>query len=719
MPKLPRNSSSASQKFGPKESRRTQSRFLTFWLTVLVAGLILTWMFWWPLWQGGGLVGGDLYPYYFPQKAFLADVLKQGEIPLWNPLVGFGYPVLGESQTAALYPPNLILYRFLSVNTAYNVSQLGHYLFAFVGAVLLAMRLGLNRSGGLLVATVFVFGWFPSRICLEWAIIGGAWFVWILWGAASLLKTGERRYGVYTAFFLGMDLLAGHYNLAFITLLALIPLPWLVRPDVAETPIQATTFWKRLVPNRSLLLWSSIGLGFLLASVQILPSWELKSVSQRKQVDDVFSPTFGALPPKALSQLWMPWSWYAGERTFDEYLAAPCPLSVPSSTNQVEAQFYLGLLPLILVIIGLAIPGLRKELPLAHHWGWLAVILVSLLFATGWPTYYLSSVPGIGFFRGPGRYSIVAALGIALLAGASLDALLKWRRLPIFQTGVITALILSVTAIDLWMASRQYQFPPGPAFGRQVFYTLQLNYPPIKFLDRSVLRAFFAEQGGDARLYAPGANIPTLLNVSAVPVYLGLGPQIYETDLVRVDFSQSDPEPVKNELAKLFRLGVTHLVLEHPLDPSVWPVERLGETMDEFLNRALARHEPYYFYRVIDSPGRVSLIGAESGTIHSIESGANRVQVEVTAPAGGTLMLRDLKYVGWTCTHETSTKEGECDPLFRCVSLPASPERQTVMWTYRPKSVLIGSILSVMGLLVLIAGWLNWIPKSLAPVVKS
>ena len=67
-------------------------------LIVLAVAIGLSWLFWGPLWEGGSLIGGDLFPYFFPQKAFLADQLRAGVIPLWNPLTGHGYPTIAERR---------------------------------------------------------------------------------------------------------------------------------------------------------------------------------------------------------------------------------------------------------------------------------------------------------------------------------------------------------------------------------------------------------------------------------------------------------------------------------------------------------------------------------------------------------------------------------------------------------------------------------------------
>ena len=699
------------------ESTKLSARLLGI-LTFLFSTLVC-WLFWKPLWTGGGLIGGDLYPYYLPQKAFLSQSLQAGIIPLWNNLVGFGYPVLGESQTAALYPPNLVLFSLFEVNTAYNASQVGHYLFAFWGSFLLMRRWGLQPAGSLLAATAFVYGWFPARICLEWAIIGGAWFVWILWAATLFLQTGQRKYVLLVTLFLGLDLLAGHYHLAFITLLTLVPLPWMVAaakqsetkngmaPDGMAPPsmrkVWPGTFW----------LWGALTLGFCLAAVQLLPSWELKGLSQRKEINDIFSPAYGHLPVQAISQLWMPWAWYAGEASMDDQLSACQWLRVPHGTNQTEAQLYVGLLTLLLAILSLCLPSLRTLRTLQSSSGWLLLLIASLILATGWPTYLFPLLPGLNFFRGPGRYSMVAALALSLLGGTGLDATIKRLQLRPASAMTLVTVILMVTIGDLWSASRQYDFGVSPYLGRKVFYAVLLDHPPIKFLSESPLRDYFqhaGDTGNQYRLYAPGANLPTLLGVSALPVYLGLGPAIYESEELQFELQAREPTKIAEEADRLRRLGVTHLLLEAPLTAPHWPVTSLGLWRDPFLGAALGRQTPFSLYALNDALGRVSLEAVvpeetlapdvSANRVRKLLIEPNRVRVEVECHTDCRLILRDLNYPGWTFASPHHSAHS-ADPLFRTAELVAAESQdglQTVEWVYRPRSVLIGLVVSILTL---------------------
>ncbi|MEW4488977.1 hypothetical protein AB1L42_12900 [Thalassoglobus sp. JC818] len=656
----------------------------------------LTWVFWWPLWEGGGVIGGDLYPYYFPQKAVLADALAESSIPFWNPLVGFGYPILGESQTGALYPVYLVLYRLLDINSAYNFSQLLHYVIAFVSTYGVARRIGLSWWPSLLAAVTFVYGWFPARICLEWAIVGGAWSVAFLWAETVFLQSKNRRSLAAMSLILGLNLLAGHYNLAFITILLAAVWPWLIPIDSDEGKAPLTV--------SLLAVAGSLLLGFAIAGVQIVPTWELKTVSQRQEEAIAFTPTYGHLPPSAISQLWMPWSWHAGEMTTDEYLVEANWLSVPDSTNQVEAYIYVGILPLVLAILGATLPS-RGQLS-GVQWRWWLICVVGLLMATGWPTYWLADVPGIGFFRGPGRYSMISAFAIAILAANGFQSLIEARNLSKRSTNVVGFIIVLMVVGDLWAASRKFQIGSNPFWMRQVFYATLLDDPPIKHREESELREYFGQHDDNVRLYAPGQNVPTLLDVSSLPVYLGLGPAIYETEAVRIDFMESSTDEIQKERQRLDQLGVTHLLLEHSIDETAWNVKLESRSVDALLNRAFGRRDPFYFYSVTDASGRCHVLENPNAVV-TLNVSPNEVVAEVSNSAGGTLELRDLNYPGWVCTsHEELESE-----LYRTVKLDGAEDGspEFVRWEFRPRSILIGSILSGLGLIgaVLFPIWIG------------
>lgn len=680
----------------------------------LIAGLAavgLTFVFWRPLWLGGGFIGGDLYTYFFPQKTFFSQRLADGEFPLWNNWSGHGYPLIAESQTAALYPPNLLLYSTLDVNAAYHASHLLHYVLAFLFTWLYARRFGLSDVGSLFTALVYVYAWFPPRCCLEWAIIGGTYLPLALWCVESFLQSRHWRYLIVLTLGLGLQMLAGHYNLAFVTQLTLaayVPLRlWFAGADL---PLESAAGRQKDAPKRkhdgggrsrvrlAAALAVAMSCGFGVAAVQLLPTWELKQQSQRADVGADHDPGYGHLPVWYWSQMVAPWLWYSPYYDIDSALNQSNSLSIAANTNKVEAHLYFGMVPLALALWGF-VTGWFGFRPYGRkQWMWLGLGIAALLYTPGWLLPVTRHLPGFSFFMGPGRYGIVTTLAVAVLAGSALNGLYdgwkQWRGLR----ACVVAAVFAATIGDLWLVSRI------------VTYAFMLEEPPIEFVEQSEVARILQSYPDEVRLYAPGANLPQLLGVSSTPPYLGIGPAVYFDPKLKV------PEPPVAEGASaidqfvaasddkirwLRQAGVTHVLSERPLDTNAWPVRLTWSGFDPFLHRAWGRDEPLYLYRLEDAPGRVSFVENSADQTAEIEQyGANRVVIQATSSAGGTVVLRDLMYPGWSVSVDGKQAPAiTYESMYRAVDVPAGAH--TIVWTYRPHSLNWGAPVTIATLLLL------------------
>jgi O-antigen/teichoic acid export membrane protein len=84
------------------------------------------------------------------------------------------------------------------------------------------------------------------------------------------------------------------------------------------------------------------------------------------------------------------------------------------------------------------------------------------------------------------------------------------------------------------------------------------------------------------------------------------------------------------------------------------------------------------------------------------EYGNNRVVVQAAAPDGGTLVLADVYFPGWTATIDGEPATVlRANGLFRAVQLP--PGDHTVEFRYRPLSVRVGGLLTGISGLILLA----------------
>ena len=703
------------------------------WRRVLAIGaciftaVLLTLVFWRPLWTGGGLVGSDIYAYFLPQKAYFADCLRSGTLPFWNNLVGHGYPQIAESQTGVFYPLHWGLYPLLSLNAAFSASILAHYVLAYLFTCLYARRIGLSYLGAGLAALVYTYGWFPPRVCLEWSIIGGAWLPLVLWCTESFLETRFWRYAILLAAVLAMQMLAGHFVLAFVTqltLLGYVPLRlWMPAGDLPEE----TNASRRAACGVIALATCA---AFFVAAVQLLPTWELKRISQRQSVTDEHDPGFGYIPPRYLTQIAIPWFWYPEEPLFN---SAVTPGG--SRTNRVEAHLYFGLIPLALLLYAIWRQWKAVDRRLAV---WMILGSAALIYTTGWLLPVTKHLPGFSFFEGPGRFGVVTTLAAGLLAGAGFTeiyrqcpAAARWivslvvpppaRRFSPGMAGAARCLVVAAvfcgTVFDLFAVSRL------------VTFAVLVDDPPANYLPTSPLRKYFAGLTQPSRIFSEAKNLPSLLGVATVPTYLGLGPsQYYDPSLNLTNPLPYATPPTPEQLAWFHRAGVTHFLGFAPADERAWSARLVWQGADPFLNRALGRtkNEEFHLYELTGGRGRVAWDLPSSISSLSINSSnpsaavtdyrPNQVAIEVDSPNGGELILTDLAYPGWEVSVDGLPGQPQViEKMFRGVEL--SSGKHAVIWTYRPASVYLGTGISIAMVVILlaVAHFRYWHPHVFAP----
>lgn len=733
-------------------------------LKVMLAAVGLTLLFWWPLARGGGLVGGDTYRYFLPQKVVYAELLRRHELPVWNCWVGFGYPILGESQTGVFYPPNLVFYSLLSVNTAYNANFLLHYILAFVFTWMYARAIGLASWGSGLAALVYTFGWFPPRSGLEWAILTGAWLPAALWCCERFLQTRRTRFAFGLPVVLCLQLLAGHFNLAFLTVLTLAAyVPLRLFFANRDLPVESRSRAKSLC-GFSLAALAAAG---LLAAVQIAPTWQLMRLSQRVEQGPDHNLRSGAIPVWYLSQMVRPWYWYAVSTvTVRQAALDAAQADLGGRTNPVEAHLFVGLVPLVLALVWIVIAlRTRDRLSLV----WVALGTAALVYATGRLVPIGEHLPGFSFFSAPGRYGLITTLAAGLLAGKALDWLrttnslvLQVEVLVAFVAAMFTGLMLTTEGQDLpqlngtpdpftlggvaitdgmvsvlllagvlaalviWLGrffARGSTQRLAVDCGRWTFTacafvapTLEfwlvsrivadsdlVDDPPIRHLEESPVRQILsAWNGGTARLFSPGANLPSVLGAAVTPPYLTFAPAAYFDPSLKMppsddagDIVLGDHETLRRQIDWLRRAGVTHVLSFDPLDVSRWHVTPVWQGVDALLNPALARFQkPLFLYELDGTRGRVAWATSADGQRARItDYQPNRVVIEALSPVGGRLILTDLMYPDWTVTVDGSAAEPHLvERQYRGVELPAGPH--TVVWSYQPHVVYWGMFVS-------------------------
>jgi hypothetical protein len=361
-------------------------------------------------------------------------------------------------------------------------------------------------------------------------------------------------------------------------------------------------------------------LGFGLAAVHLVPTWELKSQSQRSAVGTHFDPGYGHIPIWYLTQIVAPFLWYGMGADLNSTLSPGTSL-----TNPVEAHLYFGLIPVGLLLYGL-FTGVYWRNRLWQWWG--VAGLLAMIYATGWLMPLTKYIPGFHYFRGVGRWGLVTTLAVALLSAAALDAWRSRRKSQGIATFLAMALI-ALTVIDLRLVRG--------VVGDAIF----VANPPVSQRDQSPVRELLRDFPKPVRLFCRGQNLPTLLGVASTPVYLGIGPDEYFDPQTAMPEPWPFDEPATAEQVDwLRRAGVTHVLSFSALDEQFWPVRFVWSGYDPFLCRAWARGpgEPLFLYELKGTRGRVAWQEPDSQqTVPQVQKlAANRVVIEADSAQGGT-----------------------------------------------------------------------------------
>src|SRR5690606_14540818 len=154
--------------------------YLPVWLLPLI-------LFARPLFLGEALFWGTPLLQFAPWWRYAAETLRAGELPLWNPLVGMGAPLLANYQTGLFYPSNWL---YLLLDTAGGLPALTwgmalgaalHLGWAGTGMARLARRLGLGTLAQTVSGLAFgLCGYLVARAWFFSVLSAASWLPWIL-----------------------------------------------------------------------------------------------------------------------------------------------------------------------------------------------------------------------------------------------------------------------------------------------------------------------------------------------------------------------------------------------------------------------------------------------------------------------------------------------------------------------------------------------------------
>ncbi len=347
---------------------------------------------------------GDVASLYYYWRGFGFSTLRSGTIPLWNPAVFCGVPFAAYPESALFYPLNLI-FLFLPLPAALNGSFLLHLCLLACFTFLWLRYTGSGRIPALLGALALTAS---GPVILHLAaghlsnICTLAWVPLIFLLAESFFRTRRLSRAVGAGVLIGLQLLAGHWQYAYYTVLGLAAYT-IGRSLIERRPKSGR--WLNLPAGAVLAGLAALSL----AAIQIIPALGLARDSFRGTPNPAWTDAF-SLPPANLATFILPgWlgdsltSLYRGENYF------------------WEMSGYLGFISLVLAGTALVFRRDRFTLLLA------LLAVLSILSALGGATplfkLWYGVLPGFRYFRGHAKLLFFAAFFLSTLAARGADGL--------------------------------------------------------------------------------------------------------------------------------------------------------------------------------------------------------------------------------------------------------------------------------------------------------
>ena len=121
--------------------------------------------------------------------------LRHGALPLWNPYLFSGTPLLGGFNAGAAYPATWLM-AVLPTFTAWTLNLALAYDVAIVGMYLFLRRQSIGSTAATFGAATFAFaGYMTAQIVHIDLISGAAWLPWMLMAVHALTDRPDRTTG--------------------------------------------------------------------------------------------------------------------------------------------------------------------------------------------------------------------------------------------------------------------------------------------------------------------------------------------------------------------------------------------------------------------------------------------------------------------------------------------------------------------------------------------
>lgn len=692
-------------------------------LTAILAGLTLLWL--------GALLPSpgsfaflrgarfnDLVLSHLPEAAFVRYSIREwGQIPLWNPTMLSGAPLLTDPLLGSWYPPQWPAILFPTA-LSFNILLYLHLLWAAIGMALFSRAEGRSLPGALLAGALFSGA--PKMIAhIGMGHVGlisaVSWTPWLLLSVRKGLASAERGWSMIAA---------GARHGVLLGVIFLADPRWMPASLALAAAYGLREMFKQAIPSRE-MLYRAVRQGAAAgvaaagtAAVLAIPLWQFLAQSTRAGLS-LQERAVLALPPRELiGALW------------------------PHAT-QAEWIFYLG-------AVGAALAAVAIAGKTAGRWFWGAVLALGALFALGEATPFFrvmtAILPGGSSLRVPSRALFLTLFAAAVLAGEGLDLLLRRETgraraarlagvgalgavlainlslggMQALSAGAVVTSVLGLLLIVLAPQGRLTTARLGAAwlilvaldFAWVDFHLLEARAPADVLRAPAIVERRLVPAYGRARWFSPtfslirslsstqGLELADGVNPLQLRRYVdfmgsavGFEPDAYSVTLPPLPGGEPDePWGFQPDPGRLGLLNIEWVLASYPVD-----AQGLDFVDDE---------GGLYLYRLRDVRPRawVEPDGAQGAwaPVEDLRWTPNHIRMRAQGP--GLLVLSEMDYPGWRVGVDGAPAQGlRYEGLLRSVLLPAG--EHIVEFRFVPVTQFAGLAITLTTMIVFVWTW--------------
>ncbi|MDE2125942.1 MAG: YfhO family protein [Armatimonadetes bacterium] len=379
----------------------------------------------WPMVLGQRLYWGDLLLYFGPMYNNVARQLRGGRIPLWNPLVLGGQPLLGNPQMGIFFPATAVLMRvsawtaitifgYLSIGMA--ATFMYRYLRRWTHTRAAALTGALTYAGSAALVGRLQFP--PMALTIGLAPLAFE-------AVDRLVDTPNLRHGLLTAGAVALIVLAAHPQAAYLFTLLLLfygsARVWAASHEAERRGLKAIQF--AISRAAAYAAWGFLGI--CIAAMQWLPTLQLMLESPRERMTEAQANRFVLHPVQLLTYLW------------PKYVGSPVRGDFWAPGNPWEAAVFVGWLPLTFVVISL-FAGDKRRVKWFWFAGWATALWLAFGRVAGLYTVAFYGVPGVARFHDPARFLLIGSFALSALAAFGADhTFMRWPAQRAISAGAV------------------------------------------------------------------------------------------------------------------------------------------------------------------------------------------------------------------------------------------------------------------------------------------